>query len=55
MVELYRVITGACAAGTRSFVESMQIEQKDYSIKEVIKMTEGQYGNQSLVKFFKGK
>jgi hypothetical protein len=55
MVELYRVITGACAAGTRSFVESMQIEQKDYSIKEVIKMTEGQYGNQSLVEFFKGK
>ena len=51
-VECYRVVTGACAEGARYFVEQNDVKKKDYMIKEIIDMTKGQYGHESLVGFF---
>ena len=56
-IRMYRVITGACEYGTRSFVskkEPSKIKDK-YSIRELIKLTKGQYGNDKLVQFLKGE
>ena len=53
-VECYRVITGACEAGTKIFVESLGNKvQKHYTIAEMIEVTKGQYGNDTFRKFFK--
>lgn len=54
-VRCYRVVTGACSAGTRSFVENVLGSNKksEYSIEEIAKLTKGQYGNESFCKFFK--
>ena len=51
-VECYRVITGACSFGTKDFVKTNNIEEKDYSIKEIIELTEGYYGNEIFKNFF---
>ena len=51
-VECYRVITGACSFGTKDFVKTNNIEEKDYSIKEIIKLTKGKYGNETFKNFF---
>ena len=55
-IRMYRVITGACEAGTKYFVEQYekQNDKKEiYSIEEIIEMTKGQYGNDKLIQFFK--
>ena len=55
-IQCYRVITGACSFGTKNFVENIlpQNELKDqYTIAEIIQLTEGQYGNKTFAKFFK--
>ena len=52
-IKMYRVITGACATGTQGFVESLEKTKRKYSIAEIIELTQGQYGNSSLVEFFK--
>ncbi len=54
-IKLYRVITGACESGTKYFVSKQDPSKvKDkYSIKELIDLTEGQYGNSELKKYFK--
>lgn len=55
-IKMYRVITGACESGTRYFVEQNQDKKRDkYSIKEIIELTKGQYGNDKLIEFFGGK
>ena len=53
-IEAYRVITGACALGTRHFCESVLGENKKekYSIAEVIELTKGQYGAETFNNFF---
>ena len=50
----YRVITGACAFGTKDFVENRLGENKKdkYTIKEIIELTKGEYGNKTFKKFF---
>ena len=53
-IESYRVITGACEIGTKNFC-STQILKKQYSIKEIISITAGQYGNESYADFFVNK
>ena len=50
---MYRSITGACAYGTRMFVDSQKIKEQ-YSIKEIIEITNGQFGHNKLKEFFKG-
>ena len=48
---MYRSITGACAYGTRVFVDSQKIKEQ-YSIKEIIEITNGQFGHNKLKEFF---
>lgn len=55
-IEAYRVITGACSAGTRGFVENVlpESEKRDrYTIAEVVELTKGQYGQNEFREFFK--
>jgi len=51
-IESYRVITGACEAGVRDFVKSHGRLKKKYTVKEVINITVGQYGNDEYNNFF---
>lgn len=51
-ITMYRTITGACEFGVRSFVESQPKVKNHYTIKEIVELTEGQYGHQKLVQFF---
>ncbi len=51
-IEMYRVITGACSAGVRGFIESAGIKAKKYSVQEIAKLTEGRYGNSEFNSFF---
>ena len=49
---MYRVITGACKAGTESFVNSLKDLKDKYTVREVIEMTDGQYGAEKFKEFF---
>ena len=54
-IEAYRMITGACAMGTRHFCETILGDKKKdkYTVAEVIELTKGQYGAESFEAFFK--
>ncbi len=54
-IQCYRVITGACGEGTKSFVRNeLQGELKDsYTIREIIELTKGQYGAADFERFFR--
>ena len=52
LIEMYRTITGACSIGVRNFVETLKLEKKPYSISEVFKLTENQYGGRVFREFF---
>jgi hypothetical protein len=52
---MYRVITGACAYGVKSFVESRPKLKKSYSVKEIIDLTEGHFGHAEFKKFISRK
>ena len=54
-IKMYRVITGACEAGTKHFVRGLTKTKAKYTIAELIKLTAGQYGNKTFAKFFEGK
>ena len=51
---MYRTITGACAAGTRNYIENrLPTPHKErYTIREIIELTDGEYGNEKLKDFF---
>ena len=51
-VEVYRVITGACATGTRGFVESLSKVNRQYTVREIIEITKGRYGHNDFAAFF---
>ena len=51
-IEAYRVITGACSAGTRGFVKNLPRVKRKYKIKEIVELTRGAYGNQAFEEFF---
>jgi hypothetical protein len=51
-IRMYRSITGACESQTRSFVENLKDRKDEYSIKEIIAITDGQYNSQKLKQFF---
>lgn len=49
----YRVITGACRAGTDHFLKRDLKEKKaSYTIQEIMELTEGQYGSEMFKTFF---
>ena len=54
-IAAYRTITGACAAGTRDFIENrLPKPHKDkYTVQEIIALTENEYGGKKFSKFFK--
>lgn len=51
-ITMYRVITGACRAGTQAFVDSISDRKESYTVAEIIELTEGQYGSEQFRKFF---
>ena len=52
-IEAYRVITGACSAGTKMFVKNELSERKEkYTISEIIRITKGQYNSNVFERFF---
>ena len=63
-IKMYRVITGACEAGTRNFVENVlpgrlcngvtpaAAKKKKYTIQEIVTATQGQYGSDTFKEFF---
>ena len=52
-IKMYRVITGACEAGTRNFIENtLKVKKKKYTVSECIELTEGQYGSDKFKEFF---
>ena len=56
-IAMYRTITGACSAGTRYFIESRLPKpyKEKYSLREIIELTDGEYGSEKLKKFFQNK
>ena len=51
-IEAYRSITGACAFGTKDFVKSNNVAKKGYTVKEIIELTKGRFGNNEFKAFF---
>ncbi len=51
-IESYRVITGACEAGVKQFVQSHGKLRRKYTVREVIEITRGQFGNREYADFF---
>jgi len=51
-VMMYRVITGSCRYGVNQFIEENSIEEKNYTVGEILELTHGQYGHERLKDFF---
>ena len=51
-ITMYRVITGACQRGAELFVNSLETTKNKYTVKEIISITQGQYGSRSFTEFF---
>ena len=54
-IKMYRVITGACKAGTKHFVNGLFDAPKSCTVAELIEITHEQYGNNELSDFFNPK
>ena len=52
MIEMYRVITGACKQGTENFIQSLGKLKSKYTVREAIEITAGQYNSDVFKKFF---
>ena len=50
-IKMYRSITGACSLGTKEFCSRRKLK-KAYTVREVIELTDGAYGNERLKEFF---
>ncbi|SEA59665.1 hypothetical protein SAMN05192529_13153, partial [Arachidicoccus rhizosphaerae] len=51
-IEMYRVITGACSAGTKNFIVSRKIQPQAFTIRCMVKLTKGEYGANAFKAFF---
>ena len=51
-VTMYRIITGACRAGSEDFVNSQRNLKEKYTIRECIELTKGQYNSDKFAEFF---
>ena len=54
-VIMYRVITGACSAGTEQFLSNLREKKEKYTIAEAMQLTDGQYGSTAFKRFFTAK
>ena len=54
-IAAYRTITGACAAGTRDYIENRlpKPHKEKYTVQEMITLTENEYGGKKFSEFFK--
>ena len=54
-IAAYRTITGACAAGTRDYIENRlpKPHKEKYTVQEMITLTEKEYGGKKFSEFFK--
>jgi hypothetical protein len=50
-IAAYRGITGACATGTRMFLDGIKVK-KQYTIAEIAEVTKGAFGNDRFKSFF---
>ncbi|MDL2268339.1 hypothetical protein LJC46_10240, partial [Desulfovibrio sp. OttesenSCG-928-G15] len=53
--EAYHVITGACEYGVRNFVEGLSEVKDQYTVREIIALTQGHYGNEKFARFFENR
>lgn len=51
-VTAYRIITGACRAGSEAFVNGQRELKEKYTIRECIELTKGQYNAEKFAEFF---
>lgn len=49
---MYRIITGACQQGTQHFIDGLKEIKDEYTIREIVELTKGQYGHETFKKFF---
>ena len=54
-IQMYMAVTGACASGTRYFVERLDNAPDKLTVGELIEITRGQYNHDMLVAFMEGK
>ena len=56
-IACYRIITGACAAGTRDYIENRlpKPRKEKYTIREMIHLTRNEYQGKTFEEFFKNK
>ena len=56
-IAAYRTITGACAAGTRDYIENRlpKPHKEKYTIREMIELTKGEYQAETFKNFFTHK
>ena len=54
-IAAYRTITGACSPGTRDYIVNRlpKPHKAKYTIREIISLTEGEYGSERFMEFFK--
>ena len=52
-VVMYRVITGACQQGTQRFIDGLPEIKQEYTVREIIDLTKGNYGSAIFSDFFK--
>ena len=53
-VVMYRIITGACQAGTQQFIDGLCEVKDEYTVREIITLTTGAYGGGTFKAFFEG-
>ena len=51
-IRAYRMITGACEQGVRQWMNQQGKTPEKISVKDLIKLTKGAYGNETFEKFF---
>lgn len=51
-VQMYRIITGACRQGTEIFLSTIKRFKKEYTVRELIEITKGQYKATVFADFF---
>ena len=49
----YRIITGACQAGTQQFLNNLKEVKEKYTVAEIIGLTKGHYGSTAFEEFIK--
>lgn len=56
-IECYRVITGACSAGTKDYIVNRlpKPHKNKYSIREMIELTKDEYQGEAFETFFANK